>query len=124
MITSDEKWNQEAARARTVYIAGPMTGLPKHNFPAFDVAASRLRQSGWNVISPADIDRTQGVNEYTPPEETKALLRTMLKRDFSEILDNCGAMYMLKGWEQSVFGKVEHAIAVGLGMHIMYEETR
>lgn len=108
-------------RENTIYVAGPMTGLPQHNFPAFDAAAKRLRRKGWKVISPADIDRKMGVTEATSDAQAKKMLRKMLKNDFSVILDKCGAMYMLKGWERSTFGKVEHAIAVGLGMRIMYE---
>ena len=29
--------------ARRLYVAGPMTGLPDHNYPAFAEAAARLR---------------------------------------------------------------------------------
>lgn len=39
-----------------VYIAGPMTGLPEHNFPAFNAAAQAWREAGWTVINPAELD--------------------------------------------------------------------
>ena len=40
--------------ARRLYVAGPMTGLPDHNYPAFAEAAARLRAVGYEVESPAN----------------------------------------------------------------------
>ena len=48
-----------------VYIAGPMTGLPQFNIPAFDQAAYDLRSIGFDVVSPAELDN---------PETRKAAL--------------------------------------------------
>lgn len=45
-----------------LYIAGPMTGLPDLDFPAFHEAAAKLRAQGHEVINPAEInaDPTMG----------------------------------------------------------------
>lgn len=37
-----------------IYLAGPMTGLPEHNFPAFHAEAARLRGLGYQVENPAE----------------------------------------------------------------------
>ena len=39
---------------QTIYIAGPMTGLPECNYPAFHEAARRLRLLGYEVLNPAE----------------------------------------------------------------------
>ena len=41
-----------------IYLAGPMTGYDKFNFPAFDFWFDFLTQAGHSVFSPADNDRT------------------------------------------------------------------
>jgi hypothetical protein len=46
-----------------VYIAGPMRGYDKFNFPAFDAARDRFTAMKWHVISPADIDRADNKDE-------------------------------------------------------------
>jgi hypothetical protein len=37
-----------------LYISGPMGGLPGFNYPAFNFAAKRLRDLGYNVLNPAE----------------------------------------------------------------------
>lgn len=37
----------------TLYVAGPMTGLPEENFPAFFAAEKQLKAAGATVLNPA-----------------------------------------------------------------------
>ena len=83
------------------YIYGPMTGYPEHNFPAFDKAKVYLESLGYDVISPADLDRQFGItgNEAngTIP---KRLIQEVMLIELREIL-SCNVIVGIKGWEQS-----------------------
>lgn len=39
-----------------LYIAGPMTGMPQFNYPAFNQAQTQLLAAGYEVLNPAAID--------------------------------------------------------------------
>ena len=43
-----------------VYIAGPMSGYPDMNGPAFDKKADELRAQGYEVVNPASRVRFAG----------------------------------------------------------------
>lgn len=90
-----------------LYIAGPMTGLPEYNFPAFHDAADALRDAGHYVTNPAenfggrtDLDRS----EY-------------LKKAYRQVLE-CDAIALLPGWEQSTGATTELLIARDCGKSV------
>ena len=91
-----------------IYIAGPMTGIEEFNYPAFNAAAARLREKGYTVKNPAEINAERGLTwaEY-------------MRRDIPELLQ-CDAIYLLPGWEQSKGVMLEWQIAKSLGMHIIF----
>ena len=101
----------------TIYIAGPMTGYPEFNFPAFDKARDSLNAQGWVVLSPADLDREAG---YGPDSDKTEPLKEVIKRDLSAI-QSVDAMFMLDGWQSSKGARAEHALAVWLGLAIYYQ---
>lgn len=101
-----------------VYLAGPMTGLPEFNFPAFDAAAEMLEGMGHVVFNPAQMDRDLG---FDPSSQSvsQAFLRDALRRDLSAICE-ADAIAMLPGWEKSGGAKIEWMLASHLGLKIIY----
>jgi hypothetical protein len=89
---------------KRLYLAGPMTGLPELNFPAFHAAAALLRQAGHTVINPAEIN----------PDVTMAWHECM-RADIAQLV-TCDAIYLLPGWQASKGATLEHHIAERLGL--------
>lgn len=89
-----------------VYIAGPMTGYPELNYPAFASAAERLRANGFEVVSPAEL------NPIT--EEYRAAMR----KDIIALVD-CDFICLLDGWEKSKGATLEHHIATVLDLTVI-----
>lgn len=91
---------------KKIYIAGPMTGLPELNFPAFRAEAAWLRAMGNEVINPAEIN---------PDPATK--WEDCMRADIAQLV-TCDGIHMLAGWEKSRGATLEHHIALSLGMTI------
>lgn len=102
-------------RQGRIYVAGPMTGLPDLNFPAFNAAAAALRAVGWHVENPADHGEVEGA------EWSDYLLHDMRK------LGTCSAIFMLPGWSRSKGARLEMHVARETGLSILFAagaETR
>lgn len=108
-----------------VYVAGPMSNIPKHNFPAFDAAAAKLRGMGYAVISPAEMDdpafRRSAMRSKTG-SLNEGLYRTtswgeLLSRDVKLIADgpatggSIDAIVVIDGWENSKGARLETFVA-------------
>lgn len=59
-----------------LYVAGPMTGLPEYNYPAFHQAAAQLRAAGYDVENPAE-----NLTQSTWDDYLRAGLRQVLTVD-------------------------------------------
>ena len=90
---------------KRIYIAGPMTGQPDHNFPAFHAAAERFRKAGWDVVNPAE--NFDGRTD---------LPRATYLRSDVVMLAECDAIALLSGWEESRGAKLEAILAAELGL--------
>jgi hypothetical protein len=99
-------------RAKRVYIAGPMTGQPNLNFPAFHAAAAQLREAGFEVINPAE---NFGGRTDLPRS-------TYIRADVV-LVAHCDAVAMLPGWENSRGAKLEYLLAYEIGMELLDAET-
>ena len=86
-----------------VYIAGPMSGYPELNYPAFHDAAERLRKNGFEVVSPAELN---------PQTESYS---NVMRKDINALID-CDHICMLQGWQASKGATLEHHIASVLGI--------
>ena len=93
-----------------IYIAGPMTGLPEFNYPAFHKAADDLRSLGNTVVNPAELFDGQLGLEWL--DYMRAGLKALL---------DCEAIYMLKGYRQSRGAMIELNLAVQLGLPVTHE---
>ena len=96
---------------KTIYIAGPMRGYKDYNFPAFDAATVELEKQGWNVISPAQMDRDVGFDP-SKGEVTPEFIREAMLRDVEAIIKHADAIAMLEGWRDSDGARAEWAIAI------------
>lgn len=90
-----------------VYIAGPMTGIPEFNFPAFNAAAAKLRGYGLEVENPAE-------NPAPPCGSWLAYMRMAVAQ-----VATVDLLVMLPGWEQSRGACVEFNLAKGLGLKVL-----
>lgn len=100
-----------------VYLSGPMTGIPEHNFPAFHEAASLWRAAGHTVVSPAEMDKTDDHEALA-----KVPWTTYLRRDLSELL-TCEGIVCLPGWQQSRGAVLEVHVARALEMHVLAADS-
>ena len=100
-------------KKRKVYISGPMTGLPDHNFPAFNAAATDLRNLGFCVFNPAEISVGKP-NDY---ETSQDFYHACLRADVKGLCD-CDTLALMPGWENSSGAHLELHIAHRLGVEI------
>jgi hypothetical protein len=89
--------------ADTVYISGPMTGLPDMNFRSFNELAILMREHGFTVLNPASY--------HDPGHEWQHYLKVDLL-----VVEHCKVIALLPGWEKSVGARLEvaHGILHGL----------
>jgi len=100
----------------SLYLAGPMTGIPQHNFPAFDAAAARLRQEGHTVISPTDLDRGMGYDATKTDEDpSPETLKKMFMADLVAVMYEVDEVALLPGWRKSKGACIEVALACMIG---------
>lgn len=110
-------------RQKSIYIAGPMSGIPNFNFPAFFAAQRELESRGWKVFNPAEKDQEKTLNpEAVAAGDAKLAVATGFDFreaylwDVTKIIQGNG-IYMLDGWEKSPGARGEHAVAVAMKTH-------
>ena len=107
-------------RRKRYYLAGPMSGIPQFNFPAFDTAKLSLLAEGYDVVSPAELDdETARAAALASPDgdleaykdATGETWGDFLARDVKLIADEVDGVILLEGWEESKGARLEAFVA-------------
>jgi len=104
------------------YLAGPMSGYPELNFPAFHREAAYYRSLGHKITNPAEINGGAAelvACEAMTDEQLKAHWRKCMRKDIPALL-KCEGILMMPGWERSKGASLEHHIARALDMQVVY----
>lgn len=120
-----------------VYLAGPMRGYPKYNFPAFEFAAEKLRKEGYEVFSPAekgeekllekDPGFSKGSSGFQSGDHTVEgsslqyqldFRRKVFLADTAYICQHADAVFLMEGWEKSSGAVAEKALAEAIGLEV------
>lgn len=104
------------------YLAGPMSGIPQFNYPAFVQGAKALRDLGHTVLSPAEMD-DPAMQELAMKSETGQWedlggagesWGDVLAKDVKIVADEIEAVCLLPGWERSRGARLEAFVALSV----------
>lgn len=104
-----------------VYIAGPMSGMPDWNFPAFFEAERQLEALGYDVINPAHNDGVtvqDALESAGSPDRPNNLWSWYMRRDLPHVME-VDALCVLPGWQNSKGAKLEVHVATAIGIPLM-----
>ena len=111
----------------TLYIAGPMRGYPKFNFPAFATATRFVRSLGYEAVSPAehDLDVWPNLETWEGYEAGDTDLcpefdfKVAIGWDLDQV-SRADGIVMLGGWEASSGARLEHHVALATGSTVYH----
>jgi hypothetical protein len=105
-----------------------MTGYPNYNFAAFDEARDKLIALGYDVISPADVDRDSGFDglyefdySHEPVCHNDNSMKEVIERDVAAILSikiKYDGIILLPGWGDSKGAHAELYLAKWWGLNV------
>lgn len=105
----------------TVYISGPVTGIPEYNKPKFLLAEKMLLSYGCHTFNPVHIQWP--IDPLTGDDLWRYFMHFCVRA-----IPECDSLLMLPDWQNSKGAKWEHNIAQMLGLRIYYspvdEESR
>ena len=94
------------------YLAGPMSHIKSFNFPAFEAAAAKLRDMGYLIVSPAELDNPADyaaamASPDGKPTDANGTWGDYLARDVKIVADEVSGIIFLPGWEKSRGARLE-----------------
>lgn len=117
--------NPDDLKQKTYYLAGKMSGIPQFNVPEFFRVAALLRQQGYKVINPAELDSEQcrlaalrsltGEKTDLPKDETWG---EIMGRDITSVIDDVDGVALFENWVDSPGARLECFTAYLLGKQI------
>ena len=105
---------------KPLYLAGPMTGIPQANFPLFDRAAAELRDAGFTIISPAELDDPEERRRALADEPATQTWGEFLARDVKLIAEECDGIIFLPRWWESRGARLEAFVALLSGKDLFF----
>lgn len=100
----------------TFYIAGPMSGYPDFNYPAFQQAKEWLEAGSIKVVSPHDVQHNE-----TPDSFGSLAFGDYLADDLAVgLTKKCRGIILLQGWPQSRGARVELSLALMLDWPVYF----
>lgn len=106
-----------ADEPHVIYLAGPMTGMPEHNAPAFQAERERLRGLGYFVRCPSE--EMEHLNDEAAEKgndwRSDAQMHALLAEDLRFITMEAQAVQVLPGWHLSRGARAEVAAAYAVG---------
>lgn len=94
-----------------IYIAGKISGLPiERAMENFSIIAFALAWEGYEPVNPFEV-----VNN--PDAEWSHAMKLGIKA-----LMDCNAIFMMENWKDSLGARIEHNLAMALGIQIIYED--
>lgn len=107
-----------------IYIAGPMSGYPEHNKPAFikgehDMIAL-FQGEDKRIFNPINHEASLMVQQGLVRNSQEAY-RMCMAIDCEYLCKHATHIYMLRGWEHSKGAMAEWTLAKCLGLQIIYE---
>jgi nucleoside 2-deoxyribosyltransferase len=110
-----------------LYLAGTMTGIPQFNFPLFEYWSGRLRNAGFDVLSPhnsddPDVQKAAWASEAgdpsdLPPAKGGSDKKLTILKNTEDIL-GCDGIALIENWQRSSGAVHEIAIATRLGIPV------
>ena len=92
-----------------LYVAGPMTGLPEFNYPAFRTAGALLREVGHEPLNPIDAE------DHNPTPGTPQAWDWYMRHALRMVVAAEG-LALLEGWHRSRGARLEVHVATSLEM--------